>query len=86
MQHLEICLLTDLPTTGAYFSFQLTFKIVVFLLVWILPSQNGIQLSCRVSISVFGFLSRKVPQRDLLMAGFVIVHAESYSRLQEKFF
>ena len=86
MQHLEICLLTDLPTTGAYFSFQLTFKIIVFLLVWILPSQNGIQLSCRVSISVFGFLSRKVPQRDLLMAAFVIVHAESYSRLQEKSF
>ena len=26
MQHLENCLLTDLPITGAYFSFQLTLK------------------------------------------------------------
>ena len=33
MQHLqvEICLLTDLPTTEDYFSFQLSFKIIVLL-------------------------------------------------------
>ena len=42
--------------------------------------------SARVSIFVFGFSSRKVPQRDLSIAAFVIVHAESYGGLQEKSF
>lgn len=31
MQHLKICLPKDVTTTEAYFAFQLTFKIVVFL-------------------------------------------------------
>ena len=84
MQHLEICLLTDLPTTGAYFSFQLTFEIIVFLSG---SYHHKMEYNCcRVSIFVLGFLSRKVPQGDLLMAAFVIVHAESYSRPQEKSF
>ena len=61
MHHLEICLLTDLPTTGAYFSFQLTFKIIVFLSGSYCHKMD--YNCCRVSISVFGFSSRKVPQR-----------------------
>ena len=48
MHHLEICLLTDLPTTGAYFSFQLTFKIIVFL------SGSGSQYK---EIKVYGNIS-----------------------------
>ena len=82
MHHLEICLLTDLPTTGAYFSFQLTFKIIVFLSG---SYRHKMEYNCcRVSISVFGFSSRKVPQRDLSMAAFVIVHAGYYGGLEEK--
>ena len=58
VQHLKICLLTDLPTTGAYFSFQLTFKIIVFLSG---SYRHKMEYKCcRVSISVFGFSSRKV--------------------------
>ena len=83
MHHLEICLLTDLPTTGAYFSFQLTFKIIVFL-SGSYRHKNGIQLLS--SPVVFGFSSRKVPQRDFSMAAFVMVHAGSYGRQQEKSF
>ena len=82
MQHLEICLLTDLPTTRIYFSFQLTFKIIVFLSG---SYRHKMEYNCcRVPISVFGFSSRKVPQRDFSMAAFVIVHAGSYGGLQEK--
>ena len=83
MKHLEICLLTDLPTTGAYFSFQLTFKIIVFL-SGSYRHKNGIQLLS--SPVVFGFSSRKVPQRDFSMAAFVIVHAGSLGRQKEKSF
>ena len=68
MQHLEICLLTDLPIAGAYFSFQLTFKIIVLLSGSYRHKME--QNCCRVSISVLGFSSRKVPQRDLSMAAF----------------
>ena len=78
MQQLEICLLTDLPTTGACFSFQLTFKIIVFL-SGSYRHKNGIQL---LSISYFCFWvfveESAVPQRDFSMAAFVIVHAGSY--------
>ena len=98
MQHLEICLLTDLPTTGAYFSFQLTFKIIVFLSGSYCHKMD--YNCCRVSISVFGFSSRKVPQRDLSMALFSLAwgrlrngistkvkvqHAGFYRRVEEKF-
>ena len=83
MKHLEICLLTDLPTTGAYFSSQLTFKIIVFL-SGSYRHKNGIQLLS--SPVVFGFSSRKVPQRDFSMAAFVIVHAGSFGRQKEKSF
>ena len=83
MHHLEICLLADLPTTGAYFSFQLTFKIIVFL-SGSYRHKNGIQLLS--SPVVFGFSSRKVPQRDFSMAAFVIVHAGSFGRQKEKSF
>ena len=82
MHHPEICLLTDLPTTGAYFSFQLTFEIIVFLFGSYRHKME--YYCCRVSISVFGFSSRKVPQRDLSMAAFVIVHVGYYGGLQEK--
>ena len=82
MQRLEICLLTDLPTTGGYFSFHLTFKIIVFLSGSYCHKMD--YNCCRVSISVFRFSSRKVPQRDLSVAAFVIVHAGYYGRLQEK--
>ena len=52
MQHLEICLLTDLPTTGGYFSFHLTFKIIVFLSG---SYRHKMEYNCcRVSISVRG--------------------------------
>ena len=82
MQHLEICLLADLPIAGVYFSFQLTFEIIVFLSR---SYCHKIEYNCcRVSISVFGFSSRKVPQRDLPMAAFVIVYAVYYGGLQEK--
>ena len=67
VQHPEICLLKDLATAGAYFSFHLTFKIIVFLSRCYRHKME--YNCCRVSISVFGFSSRKVPQRDLSMAG-----------------
>ena len=84
MQHPEICLLKDLPTAGAYFSFHLTFKIIAFLSRCYRHKME--HNCCRVSISVFGFSSRKVSERDLSMAAFVIVHAGSYGALQEKSF
>ena len=53
MQYLENCLLTDLPITGAYFSFQLTFKIIVLLSG---SYRHKMEYNCcRVSISGFGF-------------------------------
>ena len=51
MQHLEICLLTDLPTTGGYFSFHVTFRIIVFLSGSYRHKME--YYCCRVSISVF---------------------------------
>ena len=62
MQHLEICLLTDLPTTGGYFSFHLTFRIIVLLSG---SYRHKIEYKCcRVSISVFlGFRRGKCRKR-----------------------
>ena len=65
MQHLEICLPSDLPTTEAYFSFQLTFKFRVL----ILPTQNGPQLLSNFFFSFsklnlsLGFRGRKCRKR-----------------------
>ena len=65
MQHLEICLPSDLPTTEAYFSFQLTFKFRVLLL----PTQNGPQLLSNFFFSFsklnlsLGFRGRKCRKR-----------------------
>ena len=74
MQQLEICLLTDLPTTGAYISFQLTFKITVFLSG---SYRHKVEYnSCRVSISVLG-IRREKCRKEIYrsMAAFEIVHA-----------
>ena len=49
MQHLEICLPSGLPTTEAYFSFQLTFKIAVSSSYHHKMDHN----CCRISFSVF---------------------------------
>ena len=82
MQRLEICLLTDLPTTGGYFSFQLTFKIIVFLSG---SYRHKMEYNCcRVSISVFWVFVEESAERDLSMAAFMIVHAGYYGGLQEK--
>ena len=80
MQHLEICLQTDyLPTTEALFSFQLSFKIIVFLYCC-----HKIKYNCCKFIFQFiktelfiWFSSRKVSQRYPSLAAFVIVHAGS---------
>ena len=58
MQHLENCLLTDLPITGAYFSFQLTFKIIVLLSG---SYRHKMEYNCcLVSISGLGFVEESV--------------------------
>ena len=84
MQRLEICLPSDLSTTEAYFSFQLTFTIVVSFSYHHKMEYN----CCQVSISflnclMFRFSSKKVSKRDSSMAAFVTVHAGSFCGLQE---
>ena len=82
MQHLEICLLTDLPTTGGYFSFHLTFRIIVLLSG---SYRHKIEYKCcQVSISVFWVFVEESAARDLSMAAFMIVHVGYYGGLQEK--
>ena len=85
MQHLEICLPSDLPTTEAYFSFQLTFKIAVFSSYQHKMDHN----CCRVSYSVFqtefefGFSWKKVSKKASLMTAFVTVHTGSFCGLRK---
>ena len=89
MQHLKICLPTDLPTTEAYFSFQLIF---LKYRVLVLPPENETPLpssffSCFSKLNCsFGFSSRKVSQRDSSMAAFMLVHVSSYGGPQKKIF
>ena len=75
VQHLEICLLTDLPTTGAYFSFQLSCSC---------PDPTVTKWNTNAVEFLFLFLGFR--RGKFSMAAFVIVHAGSYGGLQEKSF
>ena len=66
MQLLEVCLPTDLQTTEAYFSFHLSFKMIVFMYYLHKMKYNCCQvyIFCFSKLNcLFGFSSRKVSQK-----------------------
>ena len=66
---------------------QLSFKIIVFLYCHQKTKYDCCHVFCFSKLNcLFGFSSRKVPQRDSSMAAFVTVHAGSYGGQQEKSF
>ena len=82
MQHLEICLLTDLPTTGGYFSFHLTFRIIVLSC----PDPTVTKWNTTAVEFLFLFLGfrRGKCRKRFIEATFMIVHVGYYGGLQEK--
>ena len=85
MQHLEICLPSDLPTTEAYFSFQLTFIIPCSPPTnkkWTTTAVEFLFLFFKTEFE-FGFSWKKVSKKDSLMTAFVTVHAGSFCGLRK---
>ena len=85
MQHLEICLPSELPTTEAYFSFQLTFKIPCSPPTntkWTTTAVEFLFLFFKTEFE-FGFSWKKVSKKDSLMTAFVTVHSGSFRGLRK---